>query len=92
MFVETELAKSVSIMAAIKVDSNDEDERKRSVSAAKAQLAMSGKLVSQQAVQLHGGIGVTEEHDISLYFKRMHVLNTLWGDEAFHIQRFASLT
>ena len=92
MFVETELAKSVSIMAAIKVDSDDEAERKRSVSAAKAQLAMSGKYVSQQAVQLHGGIGVTEEHDISLYFKRMHALNTLWGDEAFHVQRFAALS
>ncbi len=92
MFVETELAKSVSIMAAIKVDSDDEAERKRSVSAAKAQLAMSGKYVSQQAVQLHGGIGVTEEHDISLYFKRMHALNTLWGDEAFPVQRFAALS
>lgn len=92
MFIETELAKSVSIMAAIKVDSDDATERQRSVSAAKAQLAMSSKFVSQQAVQLHGGIGVTEEHDISLYFKRMHALNTLWGDEAFHIQRFAQLS
>jgi alkylation response protein AidB-like acyl-CoA dehydrogenase len=92
MFIESELAKSVSIMAAIRVDSSDDEERRRSVSSAKAQLAMSGKFVSQQAVQLHGGVGVTEEHDISLYFKRMHVLNTLWGDEAFHIERFAALS
>jgi alkylation response protein AidB-like acyl-CoA dehydrogenase len=47
--------------------------------------------VSQQAIQLHGGIGVTDEHDIGLYFKRMHVLNTLFGDEEHHVARYARL-
>ncbi|MEZ4440733.1 MAG: acyl-CoA dehydrogenase family protein [Polyangiaceae bacterium] len=91
MFIESQLAQSVAIMSAIKVDDEDPEVRRRSVSAAKAQLALSGKYVSQQATQLHGGIGVTEEHDITLFFKRMHALNTLWGDETFHVQRFASL-
>lgn len=91
MFVETELAKSVMLMAAIKVDSDDPLERKRAVSAAKAQLAMGGRYVSQQSIQLHGGVGVTDEHDIGLYFKRMHVLATLWGDEEHHLARFAAL-
>jgi alkylation response protein AidB-like acyl-CoA dehydrogenase len=47
--------------------------------------------VTQQAIQLHGGIGVTDEHDVGLYFKRMHVLNSLFGDEEHHVARFAAL-
>jgi alkylation response protein AidB-like acyl-CoA dehydrogenase len=89
MFVESELAKSVAIMAALGVDDPSPDKRRRAVSAAKVQLALSGRFVTQQAIQLHGGIGVTDEHDIGLFFKRMHVLATLWGDEAHHLDRFA---
>jgi alkylation response protein AidB-like acyl-CoA dehydrogenase len=91
MFIETELAKSASIMASIKADDPDEVERKTAISTAKVQLAVSGRFVTQQAIQLHGGIGVTDEHDVGLYFKRMHVLNTLFGDEEYHLERFASL-
>ena len=60
------------------------------MSAAKAQLAMSGRFVTQQAIQLHGGIGITDEHDVGLYFKRMHVLGLLCGDEEHHVRRFAA--
>ena len=91
MFIESELARSTSIMASLKVDSDHTEERMRAVSAAKAQLAFSGKLITQQAIQLHGGIGCTDEHDVGLFFKRMHTLNTLFGDEDHHVQRFASL-
>jgi alkylation response protein AidB-like acyl-CoA dehydrogenase len=91
MFIETELARSASMMASIKADDPDEIERKTAISAAKVQLAVSGRFVTQQAIQLHGGIGVTDEHDVGLYFKRMHVLNTLFGDEEHHLARFASL-
>jgi alkylation response protein AidB-like acyl-CoA dehydrogenase len=91
MFVETELAKSTAIMAAIKVDYDDAEQRKRATSAAKVQLAVSGKFVTQQAIQLHGGIGVTDEHEVGLFFKRMHVANTLCGDEEHHVARFAAL-
>jgi alkylation response protein AidB-like acyl-CoA dehydrogenase len=91
MFIETELARSTSMMASIKVDDPDEVERKSAISAAKVQLAVSGRFVTQWAIQLHGGIGVTDEHDVGLYFKRMHVLNTLFGDEEHHLARFASL-
>ena len=69
----------------------DRHERQSSISAAKVQLALGGRYVTQQAIQLHGGIGVTDEHDVGLYFKRMHVLNTLFGDEEHHVSRFASL-
>ncbi|MEM9691828.1 MAG: acyl-CoA dehydrogenase family protein [Myxococcota bacterium] len=91
MFVQTELAKSTAILAAIRVDAQDSEERQRAVSVAKARLATAGKFVTQQATQLHGGIGVTDEHDIGLYFKRMQILSTLYGDEAFHVRRFAGL-
>ncbi|MSP26436.1 MAG: pimeloyl-CoA dehydrogenase small subunit [Myxococcales bacterium] len=91
MFIETELAKSVMLLAALEVESPVRVERERSVSAAKAQLAMSGRYVTQQAIQLHGGIGITDEADIGLYFKRMHVLTTLYGDEEHHVRRFAAL-
>jgi alkylation response protein AidB-like acyl-CoA dehydrogenase len=91
MFIETELARSASMMASIKADDPDEIERKTAISAAKVQLAVSGRFVTQQAIQLHGGIGVTDEHDVGLYFKRMHVLSTLFGDEEHHLARFASL-
>jgi alkylation response protein AidB-like acyl-CoA dehydrogenase len=91
MFIETELAKSMSILASIQVDSRSDLERKTAVSAAKVQLALSGRFVTQQSLQLHGGIGITDEHDIGLYFKRMQVLSSLYGDEQHHLARFSSL-
>lgn len=91
MFVETELAKSTAILAMLKVGDPDAAERQRAISAAKVQLAVGGGYVTRQGIQLHGGIGVTDEHNVGLYFKRMHVLNTLFGDAEFHTARFASL-
>jgi alkylation response protein AidB-like acyl-CoA dehydrogenase len=91
MFVEVELCKSTAILAAIKVSDPDVVERKSAISAAKVQLAVGGRFVTQQAIQLHGGIGVTDEHDVGLYFKRMHVLNALFGDEEHHVARYARL-
>lgn len=91
MFVETELLKSTAILATVKATETDVNERKRAVSIAKAQLSLGGKLIVQHAVQLHGGIGITDEHDVGLYFKRMHVIASLFGDEEHHLARFASL-
>ena len=92
MFVECELGKSMMLLAALTVSEGAAaPARQSAVSAAKVQLAQSGRYVTQQAIQLHGGIGVTDEHDIGLYFKRMHVLATLFGDEEFHLGRFARL-
>jgi alkylation response protein AidB-like acyl-CoA dehydrogenase len=91
MFVETELAKSAAILAMLEVEQTDADRRQRAISAAKVQLAESGGFVGRQAIQLHGGIGVTDEHDVGLFFKRLHVLSTIFGDELHHTERFASL-
>jgi alkylation response protein AidB-like acyl-CoA dehydrogenase len=90
MFIETELARSIALLAALRVAGDvDPKERAAAVSAAKAHVAASGRAVVAQAIQLHGGIGISDEHDIGLYFKRMHALATLFGDEAFHVDRFA---
>jgi alkylation response protein AidB-like acyl-CoA dehydrogenase len=91
MFIEAELCKSMAILAAIRATADDRAERRAAISAAKVQLSVGGRLVTQQSIQLHGGIGVTDEHDIGLYFKRMHVLNALYGDEEHHVARFAGL-
>jgi alkylation response protein AidB-like acyl-CoA dehydrogenase len=89
MFVETELAYSSALAAAIRIDGDDLRERTLAVSAAKIQLAESGRYVTQQAIQLHGGIGITDEHDVGLYFKRMHALTVMFGDAEDHLSRFA---
>ncbi len=91
MFVETELCKATAILAMVKTDEKDPVERQRGISSAKVQLFSGGDFVVKQAIQLHGGIGVTDEHDVGLYFKRMHTLNTLFGDCDYHTQRYGSL-
>ncbi|MCU0686299.1 MAG: acyl-CoA/acyl-ACP dehydrogenase [Polyangiaceae bacterium] len=90
MFVQTQLLESTAILAAVRADDEDEDERRRAVSVAKARLGVGGKYVTQQSTQLHGGIAITDEHDVGLYFKRMQVLCALFGDEEHHVHRFAS--
>lgn len=90
MFIEAQLVRSISYKSSVLVDHESAAERRAAVSAAKVQLSVGGKYVTRQAIQLHGGIGCTDEHDIGLYFKRMHVLNTLYGDEEHHVERYAS--
>jgi alkylation response protein AidB-like acyl-CoA dehydrogenase len=89
MYAETELLRSISMASMLRADEDDASTRRSDISAAKQQLATGGIWVAQQSLQLHGGIGVTDEHDIGLYFKRMYALNALFGDSAHHVARFA---
>jgi alkylation response protein AidB-like acyl-CoA dehydrogenase len=91
VFVQVELCKGTAILAMIHGDSEDAAERQRAVSVAKKQLSKGGFFVTRQGIQLHGGIGVTDEHDVGLYFKRMQVIAALYGDEEHHVGRFATL-
>jgi alkylation response protein AidB-like acyl-CoA dehydrogenase len=91
VFVQVELCKGTAILATITAESTDAAERQRAVSVAKKQLSKGGFFVTRQGIQLHGGIGVTDEHDVGLYFKRMQVIAALYGDEEHHVGRFASL-
>ncbi|MGB5702033.1 MAG: acyl-CoA dehydrogenase [Polyangiales bacterium] len=90
MYAETELLRSISMASMVRADEDDVHVRRGDISAAKYQLATGGIWVAQQSLQLHGGIGVTDEHDIGLYFKRMYALNALFGDAEHHVARFAS--
>jgi alkylation response protein AidB-like acyl-CoA dehydrogenase len=91
MFVEGELSKSTAIHAMLAADYTDDVERRRAISAAKKQLSKGGFFVTRQGIQLHGGIGCTDEHNVGLYFKRMQILNALYGDEEFHVERYSRL-
>ncbi|MGQ0696598.1 MAG: acyl-CoA dehydrogenase family protein [Panacagrimonas sp.] len=90
MFIELEQSRSMVLMAAGKADGADTAERRKAVSAAKAYLCKSAKFVAQQAVQLHGGIGVTEELDVGHYFRQLTAFGTRFGDRDFHLGRFQS--
>jgi alkylation response protein AidB-like acyl-CoA dehydrogenase len=90
MYAETELLRSISMASMLRADEDDTSIRRGDISAAKVQLATGGIWVAQQSLQLHGGIGVTDEHDIGLYFKRIYALNALFGDAEHHVARFAS--
>ena len=90
MFIECQLARSIVIMAAMKLDSNASDaEKAKSVSAAKSKVGRAMRRVGQEAVQLHGGIAITDELDVGHYFKRVTTIEQLFGDTDFHTMRFA---
>ena len=88
MFIEVELARSMAYLAATTLESGDPEERRRGVSAAKVQIAKSGRFVGQNAIQLHGGIGMSEEYHVGRYFKRMTMVERLLGDADFHLARY----
>ncbi len=90
MFMQTEQARSMATLAAVKATSNDANERRRTVSAAKARIGQALKFVGQQAVQLHGGMGVTDELPAAHHFKRLTMIELTLGDTDHHLARFAA--
>ena len=91
MLMAVENAKSMAYLAAAKLDSSDAAVRRRTISAAKALIGQAGRHVGQQAVQLHGGIGVTDELNVSHYFKRLTMIDLSFGDAAHHLARYSDL-
>ncbi|OSI73203.1 acyl-CoA dehydrogenase family protein [Bradyrhizobium canariense] len=91
MFVELEQSRSMSMFATMMAGESDATERERALSAAKAQIGQSSKALGRQAIQLHGGIGMTMEYSIGHYFKHVTMIDTLFGDTDHHLQRLASL-
>jgi alkylation response protein AidB-like acyl-CoA dehydrogenase len=88
MFLHSEQARSMSYLAAIKCVEADAGERRRALSAAKVIVGQAGRFVGQQAVQLHGGMGMTDELMVSHYFKRLTAIDLTLGDGDFHTQQF----
>jgi alkylation response protein AidB-like acyl-CoA dehydrogenase len=88
MFIAAEQARSMAVNAAVYVDSEDAAERRRAVSGAKAYIGQAARLVGQQAVQLHGAMGVVDDVIVSHYFKRLTMIDLSLGDVDFHLARF----
>jgi pimeloyl-CoA dehydrogenase small subunit len=87
MFVAVEQARSMSMFATMAADFDDAKERANAVAAAKVQIGKSAKFVGQQAIQLHGGIGMTMEAKIGHYFKRLTMIENTFGDTDYHLRR-----
>jgi alkylation response protein AidB-like acyl-CoA dehydrogenase len=92
MLIHLEQARSMSYLAALRCIDDNVSERRRALSAAKAVVGQSCRFVSQQAVQLHGGMGMTEELVVSHWFKRLTAAELLFGDSDTHLQRYAALS
>ena len=91
MFMEHEQSKSLMYMAAMRMDEGYGPEAQKAVSAFKVQVGKSGRFVGQNAVQLHGGMGMTDELNIGHYFKRLTIIDTLFGNVDVHLKRFGAL-
>ncbi len=90
MFINYEQSSSITYMVTLKLGESD-IERKRAASAAKVQIGKSGRFVGQSAVQIHGGMGMTDELNVGHYFKRLTMLDTLYGNVDHHLKRYAAL-
>ena len=84
MYVELEMARAIVNWAASSIDRLDGQERRMMAAATKARVGRAGHFVGTQAVQLHGGIGMTEEYILGQYLKRLHVLEALFGTALYH--------
>ena len=82
----------MSYLAALRCTANDIAERRRALSAAKAVIGQAGRFVGQQSIQLHGGMGMTDELKVSHWFKRLTAAQLMFGDSDDHLQRFAALS
>jgi pimeloyl-CoA dehydrogenase small subunit len=87
MFVAVEQARSMSMFATMASEFDDARERAAAVAGAKVQIGKSAKFVGQQSIQLHGGIGMTQEAKIGHYFKRLTMIENTFGDTDYHLRR-----
>ena len=91
LFAELELARSIVLQGLQRIDAGDE-QLALSASAAKAKLCEVVQLATNEAIQMHGGIGMTDEHEIGFFIKRARVVQHTFGDYNYHLDRFAQLS
>jgi alkylation response protein AidB-like acyl-CoA dehydrogenase len=89
MLIALEQARSMALYAALMLDEPDDAERARALSAVKVQIGQSARFIGQQAIQLHGGIGVTDEYVVGHWFKRLTMMESEFGDTDHHLAEFA---
>lgn len=90
MFMAQEQGRSMAILATMSVDNPDEAQRAHDIAMAKVGVGQAGRYVSQSAVQMHGGIGMTEEYAVGHYFRRCMVMERLFGDPAYYLNKLAA--
>ena len=88
MFMAYEQSVSMTYMVTLKLD--DDAERCKAASGAKVQIGKAGRYVGQQAVQLHGGMGMTDELNVGHYFKRLTMIDTQFGNVDHHLNRYSN--
>ena len=91
MFVALEESRAITDVYMADVDSADRDERRRAVSAMKAVCDKAGRLIGREAIQIHGGIAMTDDYPASHYFKRLSLIQRQFGDIDWHLDRYAAL-
>ena len=91
MFNEHQLASALTFRACATLDNGAPPAIARTAAAVKAQSGKAGRFVGQQAIQLHGGMGMTDELPVGHYFKRLSMIDTLFGNADFHLARFAGM-
>ncbi len=89
MFMAQEQGRSMAMLATMSIDNRDAAARARDIALAKVGVGQAGRYVSQSAVQMHGGIGMTEEYAVGHYFRRCMVIERLFGDPAYYLARLA---
>jgi alkylation response protein AidB-like acyl-CoA dehydrogenase len=92
MVIHLEQARSMSYLAALRGADANVAERRKALSAAKTLVGQAARFIGQQAVQLHGGMGMTDELIVSHWFKRLTAADLMFGDSDEHLQRYAALT
>jgi pimeloyl-CoA dehydrogenase small subunit len=90
MFVALEQGRSLAMLAAMTLDEPDAGERAHNIATVKVGVGQAARFLSQNAVQLHGGIGMTEEYAVGHYFRRIMVIEHTFGDTAHHLSRLAN--
>ena len=91
MAIALEQARSMALFAAAKIEEPSQVERRRAISAAKVMIGRCGRLLGQQAVQLHGGMGMTDEMPIGYFFKRLTAIDMSWGNVEHHVELYGDL-
>ena len=91
MLIALEQARSMAMLATMMTEEQNAEERRKSMSAAKVQIGRSARIVGQSAIQLHGGIGMTMEYKVGHYFKRVTMIDTMFGDADHHLAALARM-
>ena len=90
MFMAQEQGRSMAMLATMSIDNHNAEERARDIAMAKVGIGQAGRYVSQSAIQMHGGIGMTEEYAVGHYFRRCMVIERLFGDPGYWLNKLAA--